>query len=271
MSILTEHVRFEDHVGTLAWPERAQLPLPGVVVIPEVWGVDGHIEDVTRRIAAAGYAALAPDIYAPGGVRPEALSLARIAEMQGFMGSLPRNAWMDEQARGLALQAQGPEKAARIGETMGMLWGGMGRRSAEFVETLRAGVRYLRTSAPQSQGQKVASVGFCMGGALSALLACEEPAVSGAVVFYGSSPALELVPHVACPVLGLYAGLDERINGGVPAFAQAMKGAGKSFEFHTYEGASHGFFNDGRESYHVRAARDAFVRTLDFFQRQLAS
>ena len=67
MAIKGEWVRYGDEVGYLALPEQAAAPLPGVLVIQEIGGVNEQIEDVTRRIAAAGYVALAPDLFAVSG------------------------------------------------------------------------------------------------------------------------------------------------------------------------------------------------------------
>ena len=106
-----------------------------------------------------------------------------------------------------------------------------------------------------------------MGGGLSALLACEDSILAGAAVFYGSAPPAELVQRITCPIIGFFGGLDQRVNAGIPAFTEAMKAAGKSFEQRTYEGAQHGFFNDTRPTYDVRAARDSFVLFLEFLQR----
>ena len=103
-----------------------------------------------------------------------------------------------------------------------------------------------------------------MGGGLSALLACRDPELRGAVIFYGNSPALAEVPAIRCPILGLYGALDQRVNAGINPFAEAMQSAGKKFAFHIYDGAQHGFFNDGRPAYDAFASRDAWVRTLEF-------
>ena len=108
-----------------------------------------------------------------------------------------------------------------------------------------------------------------MGGALSARLACVDPELGAAVVYYGLAPAEKDVAGIACPVLGLYGGLDERVNAGIAGFAEAMGKHGKSFERHVYDGARHAFFNDLRPSYDARASRDAFARTLDLFRRAL--
>ena len=263
MPAKADWVRYEGHLGSLAWPERAAVPLPGVVVVQEIWGVDAHIQEVARRLASAGYAALAPDLYATGGQRPDSKSAERIAEVRGFMNSLPATAWADPAARQAELAKLPPASRAGIEETHQALFSGIGRLE-QFLPPLVASTRHLRQTCALTRGQKVACVGFCMGGGLTALLACHDPDLSGAAVFYGSSPPLDLVPRIACPVIGFYEGLDQRSNAGVPAFAAAMKAAGKSFEHRVYQGAPHAFFNDTRPSYEVRAARDSFARLLAF-------
>jgi len=99
MSIATSSVSFEGGSGYLAWPERATKPLPAVIVIQEVWGVDSHIRDVTQRIAAAGYAALAPDLYAINGQRPTELAVERVVEVQQFLNAAPPVVRHDATAR----------------------------------------------------------------------------------------------------------------------------------------------------------------------------
>jgi len=130
--------------------------------------------------------------------------------------------------------------------------------------------RFLRGELAATRGQKIVSVGFCMGGALSAALAANDPELAGAVVFYGMPPAEDAIAKIRCPVLGFYGGLDARIGAALPAFTEAMARAGKRLEKHVYEGAQHAFFNDTRAVYDASAARDAFARTLAFFREQLA-
>jgi carboxymethylenebutenolidase len=141
------------------------------------------------------------------------------------------------------------------------------------TESIRFGARdefsgYQTLAA--SRGQRVASVGFCMGGGLSALLATADRELAGAVIFYGMSPRDDLVAKIACPVLGFYGGTDARISATLPAFEAAMKTHAKSYEKHVYEGVGHAFFNDTRSAYDARASRDAFARMLAFFRDRLA-
>jgi carboxymethylenebutenolidase len=265
-----EWVRYGDFSGFLARPERAEAGLPGVVVIQEIWGVEEHIEDVTRRLAGAGYAALAPDLFAHRGERPEPLSRQRIREVQAFMNKLPPAGWTDPAVRAAALAELPDPERVRIEASHGALWGGLGQLD-RHLPALRASVRHLRAECPASLGQKVACVGFCMGGGLSALLACEEPELAGAAIFYGSAAPLERVPNIQCPVAGFYGGLDARVNAGLPAFAEAMRANGKRFDYQVYEGAAHAFFNDTRPSYAVGAARDAYARLLEFLRASTAT
>ena len=135
---------------------------------------------------------------------------------------------------------------------------------------LRLAFHYLREERAETRGQKTACVGFCMGGGLSALLACEEPELSGAAVFYGMAPPAERIATIACPVIAFYGAKDQRVNAGIPAFQEEMRTAGKSFEYHIYEGAGHAFFNDDAASYEVKAARDSYARLLAFFSKMLS-
>jgi len=269
MAIRTESVRYGDGSGYLAFPERAALPVPGVVVIQEIWGLNDHIEDVTRRIAAAGYAALAPDLFAVKGERPAALGRERVVSAVAFTRTLPPGAFGDPAARDAALAQLPEEKRRPIGETLNQLFAAMRDRMPAMLSALRSAVGYLRNERPETRGQKVGCVGFCMGGGLSALLACEEPEVSAAVVYYGTTPAPEKLGGIAGPVLAFYGEKDQRVNAGIPGFEEGMRKLGKSYEHHVYPGAAHSFFNDDALSYDVHAARDSFARMLTFFAKNL--
>jgi carboxymethylenebutenolidase len=269
VAIKTESVNYGDESGYLALPERAALPLPAVVVIQEIWGLNEHIEDVARRVAAAGYAALAPDLYAVKGVRHPALMRERVAKVIEFTRTLPPGAFGDPAARDAALAKLPETDRGPVGETLNQLFVSMRDRMPAMASSLRKAVRYLRHERPETREQKVGCVGFCMGGGLSALLACEEPEVSAAVVYYGNAPAAEKLAGISGPVLAFYGEKDQRVNAGIPGFEEGMRKLGKSYEHHVYPGASHAFFNDDAGSYEVRAARDSFARMLDFFSKNL--
>jgi carboxymethylenebutenolidase len=227
MSLKTEWVRYgtEPFTGYFCYPERAQAPLPAVVVIQEAWGVDEHIEDVTRRFAQAGYAALAPDLFAQGGERPATLTRERLAEVQGFINPMPPAVWGDADLRAKELAKYPADAAQRIGESLGEMASRIMNASA-LVPALLAATSWLRDECPTTRGQKIGAVGFCMGGGLSGQLACHDPDLAAAVMFYGLLPTFDRVPEIRCPVLGLYGELDARVNAQIAPLTEAMARAG---------------------------------------------
>jgi carboxymethylenebutenolidase len=248
-----------------ARPVPAQTPLPGILVIQEVWGVDAHIQDLAMRFATAGYLALAPDIYTVGN-RPPELDPERIAAVKAFLERVPPAIWTDSEKRTEALSVLPDDERERVAGTMAHLFG---RQDPDkFLQTLVDTAAALRNDAVCSGA--MGCVGWCMGGSLSARLAARDPALAAAMIFYGSPPPVEEIPSIGCPVLGVYGGDDLRITSAVPAFAEAMKVAGRSFEAHVYPGAPHAFFNDTRRSYRSDAARDAWARCLTFFASHLS-
>ncbi len=269
MSIKGEWIKYENQRGYFAYPEHAALPLPGVIVIHEIGGVNENIEDITRRIAAAGYAALAPDLFAVNGVRPEALSSERIKMTTGFMFNLPPEVRGDPAKRTEELAKLPENERSKISETIGQLYAGP-EKTPLYIEKLMVAVRYLKHERKETAEQKVACVGFCMGGGLSALLACEDNDISGAAVYYGMTPPADKIEKLNCPVIAFYGGNDQRINAGIPLFIESSKKSGKSYEHYIYQGANHAFFNDSAQSYDVKAARDSFARLTAFLSRTLS-
>jgi carboxymethylenebutenolidase len=138
-----------------------------------------------------------------------------------------------------------------------------------YVPDMLAAVDFL-SRQPFVRPGRIGSVGFCMGGALSARLAAAGATLAACVIFYGVAPPFDRLPNIRCPVLGLYGGEDRGITDGVPSFAEAMQKSGKSFEYHTYPGAGHAFFNDTRSDvYRREAVEDAWRRVLAFFDSTL--
>jgi carboxymethylenebutenolidase len=113
-------------------------------------------------------------------------------------------------------------------------------------------------------------VGFCWGGAMSGSLAVNVPSLKAAVGFYGRQPAEADVPKIQAAIQLHYAGLDERINTGIPAYEAALKAHGKTYELYMYDEVNHAFHNDTSASrYNEAAAKLAWTRTLAFFDRYL--
>lgn len=138
---------------------------------------------------------------------------------------------------------------------------------AEVQRRLQAAASYA-TSLPAAS-DRVASVGFCWGGTTSFAFAAWE-GLSGAVVYYGSTPADETVASIDVPVLGLYGEDDERVNATIPR-AEASLGARGLFEAELYDGAGHGFLRaqPAREGANLEASQGAWPRTVAFFREVL--
>jgi carboxymethylenebutenolidase len=194
----------------------------GVVVIQEWWGLNDHIKKVADRFAAAGFVALAPDLY---------------------HGTVTRS----------------PDEAGKLLMALNI---------AQAEKDLRGAVEHLRgiTARP------VGTVGFCMGGALSLFAACTNPEGVGAcIVYYGGHPKVEFdFDRLRAPVLGHWAEDDDFANAGVPRFREEMGRRGHSFEFFSYPGTKHAFFNDERpEVYRRDAAELSWQRTIAFLNAHL--
>jgi carboxymethylenebutenolidase len=114
-------------------------------------------------------------------------------------------------------------------------------------------------------------VGFCWGGGISNDLAVNIPSLKAAVAFYGRQPAAADVPKIKAALQLHYAGLDDRIDAGIPAYEEALKKAGITYEIYMYEGVNHAFHNDTAPTrYNEAAARLAWQRTIDFFRKYLS-
>lgn len=128
--------------------------------------------------------------------------------------------------------------------------------------------------AQPAASQKTGSVGFCWGGSTSFSYATLQPALNGAVVYYGTAPTdAAALAKIACPVLGLYGGSDARVTSTVEATTKAMADAKKTYTPHTYEGAGHGFLRQqsGQEGANKKAADQAWTEMVEFFKKNLDS
>ena len=121
---------------------------------------------------------------------------------------------------------------------------------------------------PECAG-RIGAVGFCYGGGMVNFLATQLPDLSAGVAFYGSSPASEDVANMKAPVMVQSAEVDERINASWPAYEAALKAAGVRYERHLYPGTQHGFNNDTTPRFDEAAAKLAWQRTIDFFNKNL--
>jgi len=136
------------------------------------------------------------------------------------------------------------------------------------IKNTVAAVQYLKTH-PLSTG-RVGCTGFCWGGGMTNQVAVNSPDLLAAVPYYGMQPASEDVPKIKASLLAHYAGLDERINKGIPAFEEALKKASIEYKIYMYEGARHAFNNDTNPAqYDKEAAQLAWQRTIAFLKEKL--
>lgn len=222
-----ENVRYasgaESVEGYLARADGAGR-FPAVVVIHEWWGLNDQIKSMADKLAAAGYVALAVDLYR-----------GRVAAERDAAHEL---------SRGL------PEDRA--------------------LRDLQAAVSYLRTR-PEVRGDRIGSIGWCMGGGYSLALALNQPELAAAVTYYGRLVTeAESLKRLQGAVTGFFGEEDRGIPvASVREFEAQAKALGKSVTVHIYPGAGHAFANETRPSYRAEAARDAWEKTLAFFAATL--
>jgi len=137
----------------------------------------------------------------------------------------------------------------------------------KMIEDFVAAAVYLK-SHPDCTG-KVGVVGFCYGGGVANTMAVRLPDLAAAVPFYGGQPAAADVAKIKAPLLLHYAGLDERINAGWPAYEAALKANNVTYTAYTYAGANHAFHSDSTPRYDQAAATLAWDRTIEFLNKTL--
>lgn len=140
----------------------------------------------------------------------------------------------------------------------------------KILGDLNGGFNYLKT-LDYVKPKRIGSIGFCMGGGLSLLLACRNKELAAAVVFYGRNPSpIDLVKNIQCPILGNYAGADLAISeSDIDLLKKTLVKYSKVFDIKVYPEAPHAFFNDTGASYRPGAAKDAWNRVLEFYNKYL--
>ncbi len=219
---------------------QGQGPFGAVVVLQEIFGVNGHIRDITDRIARAGYVALAPALYhrqAPGfeaGYTPEDIQVGRQYKVK--------------------------------------------TQADQLLQDIQATIDYGKT-LPQVKAGGVGCIGFCFGGHVAYLAATLRDTVAIASFYgagipdtaFGPGPvALARTPHIT-GTLHCFFGTED---GSIPAEAvdqirAALQAAHIDHKIFQYEGAGHGFFCDRRGSYNADAASDAWEKVQQLFAEHL--
>ncbi|MCC6640081.1 MAG: dienelactone hydrolase family protein [Deltaproteobacteria bacterium] len=245
MDIVTERVRIPISAGGamdgyLARPKDGG-PRPAVLVFMEIFGINPHIRDVTERVAREGYVALAPDYFHRTGPGAE----------YGY----------DE--KGLAAGMK----------LLGAL------RADEMIADAKAALAFLR-DRPDVRGDRIGTMGFCIGGHMAYLVACETD-VRATASFYGGgiaasqgpgggTPTVDRTSKIGGTVLLLFGGQDAMIPGAqIDAIRAALAKSGVRHHIEVYPQAGHGFFCNQRASYDEAAATDAWRRVKDLFAREL--
>lgn len=136
----------------------------------------------------------------------------------------------------------------------------------EMLEDFIAAYDYLK--AHKSCSGDIGVVGFCFGGWISNMMAVKVPDLAASVPFYGGQPT-EDIDKINAPLMLQFAGLDERVNAGWPAYEEALKKHGKEYVAYTYPNVNHGFHNTTTPRYDKEAAELAWQRTIDFFKENL--
>lgn len=141
--------------------------------------------------------------------------------------------------------------------------------SDKVTEDFIAAAEHLQ-QRPECNGQ-IGVVGFCFGGGMANTLAVRIPdIIKAAAPFYGRQPSSDQVPKIKAALLLHYAERDQRINAGWPEYEVALKKSDVNYTAHMYEGVNHGFHNDTTPRYDESAAKLAWKRTIEFFEKALA-
>jgi carboxymethylenebutenolidase len=192
-------------------------------------------------------------IHENRGLTPHIEDVARRIASEGFQAVAP-----------CALSPAGgtPDDSEKAVKMIGQLDG------QSTLKNFTAAVQYLKTHSTSTG--KIGVVGFCWGGAMANQVAVNSPDLIAAVPYYGRQPAVGDVPKIKASLLLHYAGIDEAINKGIPAYEEALKKASVDYKLYIYEGAKHAFNNDtNAERYHKEAAALAWQRTIDFLNKKL--
>jgi carboxymethylenebutenolidase len=215
-------------------------------------GPNGDVRAYSARPKGGGKLAGVVVIHENRGLVPHIEDIARRAALEGFMAVAP------DALSPFGGTPQNPDEARPLFQKLDR---------QENTKNFAAAVAYLKTH-PQTTG-KVGVMGFCWGGGVTNQVAVNAPDLDAAVPFYGSQPAAEDVPKIKAAMLIHYAGDDQRINAGIPAFEEALKKAGIDYKIYMYEGAGHAFMNDTGARYHKEAAALAWERTVAFLKEKL--
>jgi carboxymethylenebutenolidase len=230
-------------------------PFPAIVLLQEGLGVTAHLRGLAARLAREGFLTLVPDLYSRDAAR-KALSDEDVARFLPLARAIDRDALL------ATLSERDAETARRV-----ISWFS-GRDTSTHLPDALAAVAHLK-GLPDARPDAIASIGFSLGGGLSAQIAASGADLAAGIIFYGAPLPAERVRAVRYPLQGHYAERDAAITPHVAAFEAALKDAGKSFSAFVYPGTEHGFFNETRPVFHAPSADLALLRSLSFLREHL--
>lgn len=241
--LLAETIRIEGHNGDVIDGYFARPlgggPYPSVVIAHHMPGWDEGTKEIARKLAHHGYVAIMPNLhYRVGPGTPS-------------------------------------EQSARVREAGG-------NPDAQFLGDAQGSIHYL-DRLPYTSG-KIGFIGFCSGGRQAFLAACKMPRLSASVDCWGgrviAAPEelserqpvapIDYAPEMTVPLLGIFGNDDasptpEQVN----QTEEILKKLGKTYEFHRYDGAGHGFFAVDRPGYRSMQATDAWTKVFAWYERWL--
>ncbi len=240
----TDIVSFEGHDGAkgeayYARPSGSQK-MGGVILIHHIPGWDDWCIEAARKLAHFGFAVIAPHLYFRDGP------------------GTPDDIGARVRARG-------------------------GVPDDQFIGDMAGCMKFLRAQ-PESNG-KVGVMGFCSGGRHAWLAGCSLPGFDAIVDCWGGNVVvddpkdltpmrpvapIDLTEKMTAPVLGIFGNEDKRPSPPqVDRTEDTLKKLGKTYEFHRYDGAGHGFFASERPAYRVEQANDGWQKVYAFLDRHI--
>ena len=229
-------VKVKDGEMPVYFAKPANVANPPVILVAmEIFGLHEYIKDVTRRLGHLGALAIAPDYYFRAGT-----DLTKMDDIQKLLPIVNK------------------------------------KPDAELFSDLDSTVDWAKQQGGDTG--RLGIMGFCRGGRTVWLYSTHNPNLKAGVAFYGSladpendvwpKNALSLAGEVKAPVLGLYGAEDTGIKvEQVKDMEAKLKAAGKTAEFHIYDGAPHGFHADYRPSYREQQAKQAWGELINWFKK----
>ena len=253
---LTVATIYEEMTPHFAWaqqvpPDDKRIKV-GYEVVPSPAG-NGQIKGYLARPAKDGKLPVVLVIHENRGLNPYVEDVARRLALANFIAFAPD---------GLTSVGGYPGDEDKARAAFQKVDG------KKMTEDFVAAAKWLK--ARKDSSGKLGAVGFCFGGGMVNQLAVLLGAdLNAGVPFYGRQAGVADVPKISAPLMFNYAGNDQGVNAGIEAYEEALKANHKVFESHTYEGTQHGFHNDTTPRYDEAAAKLAWTRTLEWFNKYL--